>query len=606
MKTMKRYIALRGCLLAIMAAKAQNDTTLNRNVTVEREFRPVVQSAGKINQKPVIIETTLTTHPAAYSDYNALLSPAFNTNDLLSQPTRFAEPTPLHGYVRAAIGHTNTLFDFRYTLNGLNQGGAVSRPHQRETVAKAGKAKDQLDVYANHRAEWGRRANSRTRLGFQFGHSFSTCQLYFGLEGRNRFYTRHGRYFDPATETLTIDKPSQLLPEDKQTTWGMDAFVGVKSNKKQDFQYKVQAGYTLFALPQYATEHQVRSLLNLGYTMRRHRMGANLSAINAFITTDAVADSLYNPRHVIRMEPYYAYSGKRFNIHVGMNLDLNIGRGQLLSGMENVSFAPSPNVQMEGQIAKEWLTIYGDFRGKLSTGIYQAYMESMPYRSLSNGITSHHPAGYIPVDGTIGFHIKPYRDLLINIYGGYAYEINQITLIATAADFTGASGVFHRTGDFVYAYSDYGRGKIGADFHYHYQDIIQIHLGGNYYFWDCFRHEAIPADYRQFFTDTDEKIPADAIFGRTNWDLHLRIDGRIDEHWSLYSENFFSGKRLALTTIGTKTLKPTVILNLGCQYEQDNWTTFLQLNNYIHRHNDIYYGYQSEGINFLLGGSYKF
>ena len=592
MKTMKRYIALWGCLLAIMAAMAQNDTTLNRNVTVEREFRPVVQSAGKINQKPVIIETTLTTHPVAYSDYNALLSPAFNTNDLLSQPTRFAEPTPLHGYVRAAIGHTNTLFDFRYTLNGLNNSGK--------------KAKDQLDVYANHHAEWGRRANSRTRLGFQFGHSFSTCQLYFGFEGRNRFYTRHGRYFDPATETLTIDKPSQLLPEDKQTTWGVDAFVGVKSNKKQDFQYKVQAGYTLFALPQYATEHQVRSLLNLGYTMRRHRMGANLSAINAFITTDAVADSLYNPRHVIRMEPYYAYSGKRFNIHVGMNLDLNIGRGQLLSGMENVSFAPSPNVQMEGQIAKEWLTIYGDFRGKLSTGIYQAYMESMPYRSLSNGITSHHPAGYIPVDGTIGFHIKPYRDLLIDIYGGYAYEINQITLIATAADFTGASGVFHRTGDFVYAYSDYGRGKIGADFHYHYQDIIQIHLGGNYYFWDCFRHEAIPADYRQFFADTEGKMPDDAIFGRANWDLHLRIDGRIDEHWSLYSENFFSGKRLALTTIGTKTLKPTVILNLGCQYEQDNWTTFLQLNNYIHRHNDIYYGYQSEGINFLLGGSYKF
>ena len=603
---MKRYIALLGCLLPFLAAMAQNDTTLNRNVTVEREFRPVVQSAGKINQKPVIIETTLTTHPVAYSDYNALLSPAFNTNDLLSQPTRFAEPTPLHGYVRAAIGHTNTLFDFRYTLNGLNQGGAVSRPHQRETVAKAGKAKDQLEVYANHYAEWGRRANSRTRLGFQFGHSFSTCQLYFGLEGRNRFYTRHGRYFDPATETLTIDNPSQLLPEDKQTTWGMDAFVGVKSNKKQDFQYKVQAGYTLFALPQYATEHQVRSLLNLGYTMRRHRMGANLSAINAFISTDAVADSLYNPRHVIRMEPYYAYSGKRFNIHVGMNLDLNIGRGQLLSGMENVSFAPSPNVQMEGQIAKEWLTIYGDFRGKLSTGIYQAYMESMPYRSLSNGITSHHPAGYIPVDGTIGFHIKPYRDLLIDIYGGYAYEINQITLIATAADFTGASGVFHRTGDFVYAYSDYGRGKIGADFHYHYQDIIQIHLGGNYYFWDCFRHEAIPADYRQFFTATDEKIPADAIYGRANWNIHLRIDGRINEHWSLYSENFFSGKRLALTTIGTKTLKPTVILNLGCQYEQDNWTTFLQLNNYIHRHNDIYYGYQSEGINFLLGGSYKF
>lgn len=603
MKTMKRYIALWGCLLAVMAAMAQTDTTLNRNVTVEREFQPVVQAAGKINQKPAITETTLPEHPVVYSDYNALLSPAFNTNDLLSQPTRFAEPEPLHGYVRGAFGHPNTLFDFRYMLNGLNNSGK--------------KAKDQLDVYAHHRAEWGRRADSHTRLGLRFGHSFSTCQLYFGLEGRNTFYTRHGRYFDPTTETLTIDKPSQLLPEDKQTTWGVDTFVGVKSNKKQDFQYKIQAGYTLFALPQYATEHQVRSVLDLAYKMSRHRIGLNLSAIDAFITTDQIIDSLYNPRHAIRIEPFYAYGGKRFNLHAGVNLDLNIGRGQMMSGMENVSFAPSPNIQFEGQIAKEWLTMYGDIRGSFGTGIYQAYMESMPYRSLERGITSHHVAGYKPVDATVGFHIKPYRDLLINIYGGYAYEKNQITLIATAADFTGAvSGLSHRTGDFVYAYSEYGRGKIGANFHYHYQDIIQINLGGNYYIWGCFGHEDFgekdnppyQKDYKKLLEKfyEDGKIPEDAIYGRANWDLHLRIDGRIDEHWSLYSDNLFAGKRLALTTIGTKTLKPTVQLNLGCQYEQDNWTAFLQLNNYIHRHNDIYYGYQSEGINFLLGGSYKF
>lgn len=603
MKTMKRYIALWGCLLAVMAAMAQNDTTLNRNVTVEREFQPVVQAAGKINQKPAITETTLPEHPVVYSDYNALLSPSFNTNDLLSQPTRFAEPQPLHGYVRGAFGHPNTLFDFRYMLNGLNNSGK--------------KAKDQLDVYAHHRAEWGRRADSHTRLGLHFGHSFATCQLYFGLEGRNTFYTRHGRYFDPATETLTIDKPSQLLPEDKQTTWGVDAFVGVKSNKKQDFQYKIQAGYTLFALPQYATEHQVRSTLDLAYKMSRHRIGLNLSVIDAFITTDQIADSLYNPRHAIRIEPFYAYGGKRFNIHAGVNLDLNIGRGQLLSGYENISFAPSPNVQFEGQIAKEWLTMYGDIRGSFGTGIYQAYMESMPYRSLERGITSHHVSGYKPVDATVGFHIKPYRDLLINIYGGYAYETNQVTLIATAEDFIGTSGIQHRRGDFVYAYSDYGRGKIGANVHYHYQDIIQINLGGNYYIWDCFGHEDFgqEADSPLYQKDYKEqlekfypegKVPEDAIYGRANWDLHLRIDGRIDEHWSLYSDNLFAGKRLALTTLGTKTLKPTVQLNLGCQYEQDNWAAFLQLNNYIHRHNDIYYGYQSEGINFLLGGSYKF
>ena len=68
-----------------------------------------------------------------------------------------------------------------------------------------------------------------------------------------------------------------------------------------------------------------------------------------------------------------------------------------------------------------------------------------------------------------------------------------------------------------------------------------------------------------------------------------------------------------------RTLKPTLQLSLGCQYEtvvgsksfrekttQPNLAVFFQLNNYIHRRNDIWYGYQSEGIHFLLGVTYKF
>lgn len=599
MKRQYIYIAILLSLAAL--AQAQTDTTLNRNVTVEREFQPTVRNAGKINAKPVVTETELPNHAVEYSDYNALLSPAFNTNDLLSQPTRFTAPEPFHGYVRGGLGHTNTLFDFEYSLSGKSNGKRVS---------------DVLDVYAHHRAQWGVRADSKTRLGLQFAHSFSACRLYFGLEGRNGFFTHYGRYFDPLGETLTVRKASEINPADKQTTWGVDAFVGVKSAAKSNFQYQVQAGYTLFALPQYAVENQVRTMLNLSYKTNRHRAGANISAIDAFISTYAaeqahgsyaelIEDSLYNPRHAIRIEPYYAYAGKRFNIHVGVNLDLNIGRGQLLSANENISFAPSPNVQFEGQIAKEWLTIYGDVTGSFGTGILQSYIESFPYRSRKSGITSHHVASYTPVNATVGFHIKPWRDLLINIYGGYAYLVNRRTLIATAESFTGGKGN-HERGKFVYAYSDYGRGKIGADFHYHYRDIVRISLGGNYYLWSAFRHENIHADYQQFFADSDGQVPQGKIYDRAAWDLSLRIDGRIDEHWSLYSDNWFEGKRLALTTLGERTLRPTVQLNLGCQYEQKQWAVFLQLNNYIHRHNDIYYGYQSEGINFLLGGSYKF
>jgi hypothetical protein len=37
-----------------------------------------------------------------------------------------------------------------------------------------------------------------------------------------------------------------------------------------------------------------------------------------------------------------------------------------------------------------------------------------------------------------------------------------------------------------------------------------------------------------------------------------------------------------------------------------NLTLFCQLNNWLHRKNDIYYGYRSQGINFLLGATFRF
>jgi hypothetical protein len=37
-----------------------------------------------------------------------------------------------------------------------------------------------------------------------------------------------------------------------------------------------------------------------------------------------------------------------------------------------------------------------------------------------------------------------------------------------------------------------------------------------------------------------------------------------------------------------------------------NLTLFLQLNNWLHRKNEYYYGYRSQGINFLVGAMFRF
>lgn len=592
-------IALSGLALLLSGTLfAQQDSALHRSVTVERDFQPVIQAAGKIATKPAVVETKIESSQVHYSDFTAEVTPQATFNPLLSQPTRFEPGRKYNGYIRGALGHPNTLLDFGYHLDDTKN--------------------SILDVYAHHRAEWGLAALSKTNVGLNFTHTYSKCDLYFGLSGGNIFYHKYGHFYNYSQTFGMWAKNDEAYPKpytDKTSLWTAEVYLGVKANAKQDVQYQVQTGYMLFAKAGAVSEHQLRTKGSFDWHSAEHHVGAQLYVQNNFLQLNdalGIPNSLYQKsRHNFRIEPYYAYEGTRLRVHVGVNFDLNIGKGhQILSKTENVSFAPSPHINLEAQIAKQWLTIYADIEGSLGFGSLQSYMEENRYSMIHAGIIR--PcAPYTPVDAELGFHIRPHRDVLIEIHSGYAYMMYEDFWIATANSTT----VFEplnkplMAGDFIHDHADnYQRGKIGGQLNYHYQDLVRVNLHGDYYIWKG---------------DT-------TVYDRPNWELGLRIDGRINKNWSLYSDNHFAGKRLALATDGEHWLAPTIDLNLGLQYDmwvgkvknestkgktnnnalhpepQPNLTLFFQLNNWLHRKNEIYYGYRSQGINFLLGATYRF
>ena len=600
MKKMNKYLFSVLCILYSLSTFAQSDSALNRSVTVERDFQPVIQAAGKVSTKPAVVETTIEPAPIQYSSFTADVTPSATFHSLLSQPTRFEPVKAYNGYVRGAIGHPNTLFDFGYHLDD-------------------GK-KSILDVYAHHKAEWGLAALSKTKVGLNFKHPFNTCELYFGVNGGNIYYHKYGHFYDYSQTWGMWEKNSVAYPRphpfgdiDKTSLWTVEAFLGVRSNPKQEVQYQVQTGYDLFSKPGAVTEHQIRTKGGFDWHSNAHHVGLDAFIQNNFLQLgtlgDAIDPSLYNSRHNFRLEPYYAYEGQRVRLHVGVNLDMNIGVGKNeLSATENISFAPSPHVNLEAQIAKEWLTIYTDVTGHFGLGSLQEYMETNRYRLIHAGIIDHHVAAYTPVDAELGFHIRPTREMLIELHGGYAYMLNQMVLVAhkTTEPYAVIPAVNFMQGDFGYEYANYNRGKIGGQINYHFRDVLRLNLNGDYYFWSG-------------------DMP---VYDRAAWDLCLRVDGRINKHWSLYSENRFEGSRTALISDGsTYLLRPTIDLNAGVQYEmwvgkahtktsaasqivrpepKPNLTLFLQLNNWLHRKNEYYYGYRSQGINFLLGATFRF
>ncbi len=613
--------------------QAQSDSALNRSVTVERDFQPVIQSAGKVSTKPAVVEVEMEPAPIEYSEYTAEVTPGTGFHPLLSQPTRFAEGHKYHGYIRGAIGHPNTLFDFGYKLDD-------------------GK-KSILDVYAHHKAQWGIDALSRTKLGLTFTHTFSSCNLYFGVNGGNIYYHKYGHWYDYAgsaaapgadfgmwekNKTAYANR-APLTDRDKTSLWTAEAYVGVKANAKNDVQYRVQTGYMLFAKPNAVSEHQIRTHADFDWHSEAHHVGAQVYMQNNFLQLSGnlaatIPTNFYNARHNFRIEPYYAYEGKRFRIHLGVNLDLNVGRGRnSLSATDNITFAPSPHINMEAQIAKQWLTLYADIMGYHAMGTLQGFMESNRYRVIHAGIISQHPASHTPVDGELGFHIRPHRDLLFELHGGYMVQLNTMTLIAVSDNAIYQPGVLDvplAAGDFSYTYSDYSRGKVGGQINYHYRDIVRINLNGDYFFWSAMRHEPNGYQYNAPCAELTDLLgnTSKAVYDRAAWKIDLRIDGKIDKHWSVYSDNHFTGSRLALATDGVHVLKPTVDLNLGAAYNmwvggkvkgertkdgsklspepKPNLVIFFQLNNWLHRKNEIYYGYRSQGINCLMGVTFRF
>lgn len=570
----KRYILVITALIVSMSLAAQKDT-IERNVVVEREFQPVIRHAGKLNTPLQQVETTIEPVQLQYSDYSKPLDASFNVKPLGVSGVRFTHRKPQNGHLTIGGGWPLSTLDFDYQMN-----------HKKVL---------QLNIFGTHHGQWGVKTWSDSRLGLNLQSFLDNGKIYFQVDGNNLFYSRYGRYFS-GDRQLTISRFSQLQTNDCQNLWTINGDLGYRSAFESAVQLQVDAGYTAFIMPEIVTESIVRSHLWLGWKNEEHSAAFHLHGRNAFYAVNEktlLTPSQYNARHCIRFEPYYAYNADNWNVHVGVNVDMNIGRGKLLSGNENLSFAPSPNVEIEYRIIPSWLAVYGSAKGRFGYGLQQDFMLANPFRDPLLGITSHHVTNYTPVDALVGFKIKAVDGLMLDIYGGFARMNNQTTLCAPAINDQGIYPYLN------YFYSDYRRWKAGAEITYHYQDIVHLLLAGNYYHWTM-----VNAEFPDYILVHTEKQPYD----RPMWDAHLRVDVNINSKWSIYSDNIAFGKRkVLLTDDKVAELKPTIDLRLGVKYSMNRWLSFYaQLNNYLHRFNDIYYGYQSQGINGEIGLTWIF
>ena len=604
MKTMNKKILLLAQLVLLtsfafaQAEPAPSDSVIERTVTVEREFQPTVQAAGKLAVKPQTFEPEMKEATVTYSDYSAPLSIEKNVHTLGYAATTFNRPYSPKGYLRGGIGHPNTMLDFNYRVDSRSEGW--------------------LDLHARHFGQWGRKMLEKSSLGLDYRYAFDKAQLYFSAEGGCEHFTHYYRYIDTLTTTFYPGtKLSSFAKSDFAAFYNADVVLGVQNTPGADILYQVQAAYEGFFLPQSSTvpgalliEHQVHTQAMFEWSTGDHHLGLEAEVKNRFYTGTALT-----AKHCIHAEPYYAYEGRRIRLHAGVNLDLGLGGYDSKLGAAPNAFGVSPNVTFEADITKTWLSFFLNANGQLAAeGVGDELGE---HRFLDPGnllqvMTNGCCAAYTPVDAVAGLRFKPLPTLLFDIHAGYALTFDEHILGYNIDE----KRFFHFEQDRQIA-------KVGAQLHYHYQDIFTMQLDGDYFF--------APSRLLLDKNGTNTATAIDLIQGdfqtepydHYKWMIHARFDGRINRHWSLYSDNYLYGKRHALivaNSAGTgsplqkredKILHEVFDLNLGVEYAyNDRLAFFAQLNNYLaftpQLTAELLYNTPAQGANCLFGVSWNF
>lgn len=538
------------------------DTVFNRVVTVERDFQPTVQTAYKMQLAPNVFQENegAQKDTITFSTFSVPLVVDYNLHPLKAAKTDFTPQSMLRGNLEGGVGHRNSHLAFGYRITEV--------------------ANMSLNLYANHDAYWGRDALSQSNLGMQLSRQLKKLDIHFNMDAGNEFYTYHGRYYD-GNNGLTI--PTGKIADATNSIWKIKAQIGFNTKSKSKFQYAFKTGYQAYIITNNMVENQIRSYFDMTWkAKKKHGAGVKLFMQNS-LYNNQYKDSTVNNRHAIRIEPYYEYKHKSIRLHAGVNIGLNIGTGQLLSTVDNVCFAPTPNIEFEWKMMDNIFHFYANAKGNMGLGSVEEYLGYNRYLNILEGKTFNHPRSYTPADILLGFKIRPIKTMLLDIYGGYAYTKDACNMKAIL-DST-ATAVL----DYTIWQSDIQRWKVGASLHYHYRDMINVNIAGNYYAYSTIQ----PAKQ--------------VIYDRPKWDIYGRVDVKIDDKWSCYTENYFAGHSIAHTSHGDKLLKPTISMNLGGQYAINNWLlVYLQLNNFLNRKNDIVYGYQVQGCHFLGGVKYKF
>lgn len=576
--------------LGIGSAMAQKDSTkLRQEVEVTKAYQPVINTAVKINDIP-LIKAEPTETPVF--DYSIFSKPVFSTFDVtpVTAAKMVGDPRPemQKGLLKLGFGNYLTPYG-EFFYNAQPDKKSNFGMHFR-SLSSFGK----LNLLNLDKVKAPESTNDAEIFGKRFFHQST-------LSGSLAFDRKSFTYYGYTGPMLTDALKEQMIPDfgNKQYFSKGTLNVHLKSETMQAYDFNYDFGISYHYLVSKTGQSENETLLSGDVSKK---FGNTIGILNASITyynADSIRSRFSNsigPKHQLLMkaDPSVKWATKNASLQAGLNYTIFFDEDT------------SPSVHIWPKVKAEWspvdriLTLFAGADGYLQHNTYSSVATENPY------VDPYHDARnsnykYILSGGLKGKLSSNTNYVAQASYSKvkdqHFYVLHSVNLYDPTASFRSLENTFSLVYDNVKML------KLSAEVLHAVSDNFSLHLQGNYYSYEM--QNQTKAWQMPDFDLTISGIykPTEQIKFTT--DIYF-IGSRTGVVFEPYQENPLNGFEVNHQQLEIA-MDPIIDLNVGAEYQFSTKVNFFaKLNNFGFQKYEQWLGYTSRGLNWLAGISYSF
>jgi len=567
----KRYIIMAALAFSAGLFAQTQDSLLQRQLELERDFNPSLLDADKINSLPALREPVVQKANTNYSTWAGRMTPPLEI--ALPRPADIMTEIPYSlkkGYLSFNAGNYANMdgaFGYRlieqakhnmvFTFLHNSTNGDINYVQDSDPAGNTayfmdnvGKLSYQYDADA-------------MLINTQVSYLHSLFNYYGNTFG-------HERYFDNENQRLGV----------------FNARVGLTSKESDRLNYRgsldfsnfsTKFGYTLNGEPIKGNQLNVMAGFDKPFKNINSKIGVDGSLFTTFYQGD------FDNYFLINASPFVRFGG--------LNRSARLGADILFQDADKMRVRVAPNVELHFGLTDHtslYATIHGGFQNN-------TFLEMMSESRYFLSYASVKPAfSIIDIDG--GVKIGEANGFRIDIFGGYRKTDDEHFLVHHGQEVIGGDAL----GNFREVLSP----LYGSLSHTHIGGLIQSNI------W-------APLDVslrlkKNFYDVTDMTIYGVQIdnpkaYNKPGFEIDLRSSLEMMQDLKFTLNYYFAGDRWSYYENAEKEMDDINDLNLGVMYGiTDAISLNLRVNNVLSQKYDIWYGHPSQGINVSGGFTFKF